>query len=905
MSHSNRACGPCTLFALGLVAAALAAPLRAQQADIDEIIVTARKKEENLQDVPLSITAITAEEIERQSITSVDDVARLDASLIFDRGYSATDNRIAIRGLSPTRGRVNVAVLVDGIDTSSESIAFGGGSLLATNRLLDLERIEIVKGPQAALYGRSAFAGAISYVTKDPSADLGGSLRLDIGEYGRQEIVAGFGGPVGDTLGMRLNVTSWDDDGVHRNSVTGERVGGGDGWGAALTTKWTPSDVFDAKLRLEYTDDEYDQGATASVRSNEVLSRPAAGTQCLPVLPGQPMSSGCPEGQARVYAPTFGPFPGGNSVLAFRGTVPDGDDLRVKYDRNVQTGTDYAGSARELSRASLVLNWRFGAGTLTSFTGYTDAEFSFDEDGDFDSGIGDDPANPTRDAALRAARFDYTNETKQLSQELRFQSDLDGFFNFAIGGLYWNEEAEQEARSINLFCIPALPAGVFGPFPLPASCGTLSANEQMARMQPLARPNGREIDHTSVYGLVEFEFARIWRFTAEARYSDETETVLGVNCSPSNDLPPNSVFPGFPGTVCADVSLAGSGFQVFGPSINLLYPFVPIPTPPFVGPDPNFPRQAPDVPVELESDHSFTTPRVTLEVAPTDDLMFYATAAKAVKPGGISTVTAGSWQDANYDGNYDEFTFRDEELIEYELGAKMTFLDGRLRVNPAVFFQDYKDKQVGAQLVTPSGIAVGRLLNAGQAEIKGLELDTQWAATDHLFLGLNYTYLDAEFTDFPLTSTSPTDAVRFGGCLRGPDPRLCYFDLAGNQVERAPEHALVLLARYGRPIGSGGLRWYVEGDGQHQSKRYVDIWNTNELASHERLNLRFGLATGTWEALVYVDNVLDDDTVLSANSNPGDVDKSLFDPTDFSPSDSLGATLPDPRIVGVRFAYRF
>jgi outer membrane receptor protein involved in Fe transport len=153
----------------GVLGVAVAMPVVADDAGLEEIVVTARKREENLQNVSMSITAISAAEIEKLGIADIDDVARLDASLIYDKGYSATDNRISIRGLSPTRGRVNVAVLVDGIDTSSESISFGGGSLLATNRLLDLQAVEIVKGPQSALYGRSAFAGAVQYVTKDPS----------------------------------------------------------------------------------------------------------------------------------------------------------------------------------------------------------------------------------------------------------------------------------------------------------------------------------------------------------------------------------------------------------------------------------------------------------------------------------------------------------------------------------------------------------------------------------------------------------------------------------------------------------------------------------------------------------------------------------------------------------------
>ena len=899
MKNPQRNRGRLPALLIGTMVVAFAAPavapvFAAETVMLDEIIVTARKKEEKLQDVPLSITAISSADIERLGVKDTADVAKLDASLIFDKGYSATDNRISIRGLSPTRGRVNVAVLVDGVDVSSESIGFAGGSLLATNRLLDIEGVSVVKGPQSALYGRSAFAGAIAYATKDPAKAFEGSVSGDASEYGRYQVSGMLTGPVSDTFGLRFNGVYWTDDGVYKNIITGAKVGGGSGWGAALTGKWQPTDAFDAKLRVEFTDDNYDPSASAIVRHNSVEFRPSGGTACLTAGTGGPgtVITPTPTGSAltacRVYAATAPLFPGGplsNAVLAYRGTIPDASALHVQLDRNLKTGSDFAGSNRQLNRGTLLMNWKFTKGTLTSVTGYTNAKFQFDEDSDYDSGV----VNGV-DRALRAGRFDYDNSTKQLSEELRFQSDLDGAFQFTGGGLYWNEKVHQTARSINQFCLPPLPANVFGnPTPLPASCGTRSANEQMALMTPIPRNNGRQIDHQSVFGSVEWKISDAWKFTAEGRYSDEKETIDGVNCSPANNLP---LFPGGPIVKCMDPSLPG--FQVFGPSINYLY----APT-----------QQAPGVPVQLSSKHKFSAPRFTLEVKPSADTLIYATLAKGVKPGGISTVTAGSWQDADYDGAYDEFTFKDEHITEYEIGAKSTWLDGRLRINPSVFFIDYTDKQVGAQFITPSGTAVGRLLNAGAAEAKGLELDAQWQAGDHWNFGVNYAYLDTQFTDFPFTTTSSSDAARFGSCPRGPDQRLCYINLKGKELERAPRHSVIGTARFTQPIGdllgAAGVKFFIEGDASAQSERYVDIFNRVKLNDFVQGNVRVGLTADRWDVMLYVNNIGDDDTVLSANSAPGDVDQALFDATNFSPADTYTATMPDPRIFGLRFSYRF
>jgi outer membrane receptor protein involved in Fe transport len=864
---------------MAAAAVVVAIPASAQSAaGLDEIVVTARKRAENLQDVALSVSTINAAEIERLNLGNIADIAGLDSSLIFERGYGATDTRITIRGLSPTRGRNNVAVLVDGIDVSSESIAVAGGSLLATSRLVDIERVEIVKGPQSALYGRSAFAGAIQYVTKDPGSEAEGSLRGDYGDYGRYTLSGSISGPVSDSFGLRFNGAYWNEDGIYRNITTGNKLGGGDGWGAAVTGKWQPTESFSVKTRVEYTDDTYEQGVQALMRANVIAPRLASGSTRLNPATGAPSPTG-----VRVYSPG----------LTFRGvgTNPGGDDLVVRYSQNPFSGGDFPGSARQLARASIVAAWDFASGTLTSYTGYSDADFTFFQDSDFDAV----PVNG-QDTALRSSVFDYTNKTRQFSEELRWQSDFDGPVNYALGALYWGEDAQQTARSIDLFCLPAVPAGAFGPGspPLPPSCGPNNGTQGLRLVDVVPRVQGREITSLSGYGMVEFKFADNWKLTAEARYSDENERVLGVDCA----LPALPLFPGGPLVPCADATFPGT--SVTTPSQVITYDFYS---------NGGRMRQAPGRPVRLKSTDNFVTPRLTLEVKPTESALYYASVAQGVKPGGISTVTGGGWQDANFDGQYDEFAYKAEKLTEYELGAKTEWLDNRVRLNASLFFFDYKDKQVGTQLVV-NNVAIGRLTNAGKAEVKGLELDADWKPSDNWLLHVNYTYLDGEYTDFPISSTSPTDAARFGSCPRSAATqyRLCEINLKGNKLERAPEHSLVLLGRFSLPLAAafgGGARWYVEADGQIQGERYEDQWNTRKMDDYALFNLRTGIQTERWEALLYVNNLTDDDTILTSSSSPGNVEVALVDPFTFSPADTSSGTLPDPRIIGVRFNYRF
>ena len=133
--------------------------------------MTARKREESAQDIPVAVSAISNESIERQRLRDTEDILKMVPGVQFDKAFASNDTRITMRGVNNNRGRASVAVLIDGIDTSGETISIAGGSSLLNTRLLDLERVEVIKGPQAALYGRNAFAGAINYVTKKPAME--------------------------------------------------------------------------------------------------------------------------------------------------------------------------------------------------------------------------------------------------------------------------------------------------------------------------------------------------------------------------------------------------------------------------------------------------------------------------------------------------------------------------------------------------------------------------------------------------------------------------------------------------------------------------------------------------------------------------------------------------------------
>lgn len=895
--------------ALGAGAAMPAFADTSESGTLDEVVVQARKVAENLQEVPLSISVFTAEDIERQNLSSNEDIARLDPSVIFDYGASLQDTRIVIRGLSPTRGRVNSAVLIDGIDITSESIQFAGGGLLATGKLFDLQQVEIVKGPQAALYGRSAFAGAISYTTKDPGKEFGTEVRLDGSEKGRYYAGVGLDLPVNDNFGVRVSGTYYNRDSIYKNIALNADVGATDGYGLAITSRWQATENFSARLRLDYSQDNAEVRAQYYLRANTRLD-PAAANLCANAA-ARTASATCVFTGTGIN-PTTGAV-GSQTRLFYWGSTGRYADIgspRPNMTPDPKTGQMYPGSELKTFRANLHLEWQLPQGSLTSLTGLTDSDTFASEDLDHDA-----VWNGTIDTANRLSAFTTKTKTKQFNEELRYRSDLEGPLNFTVGGQLFKADDDNQTNSLSMSCFPAF----FNCGSLAIGIPPISAYSLVSRLNVRDRFWGRSLEHRSFYGMLEFKPSDRWEFEIEGRHSKESESIYGPICDPAN----TSLAFGFP-LACADATTTAAGspfppgtpgvvfpFTVDFPSSTLLYS--PL-TAAGVRQQTSITGYAPDY------DSKFTTYRAYALYKAADNINLYVTAGRSVKPGGRSTVTAGNWLDGNYDGVFDDSLYGPEKLLSYELGAKMQWLDNRLRTNFALFRQSYTQKQIGTQVLTPNGTPVGRVINAGKAKVNGLEANIEWRATERLTLAAAYSYLDAKYTDFKFRSNSATDAIRFGDCTRaaitvtpvsGP-PVTSYFcdiDALKNRslrLEDVPKHSASVLARYEMPLTAfGGSRFYIEGDSQIQTERTVDPANRRWVEDYVQANIRIGVQAERWEAMLYVNNVTDDDTILSAQDNPGDVDASINTPNAFGPTDGLIITLPDPRIIGVRFNWRF
>ncbi|MEM6683338.1 MAG: TonB-dependent receptor [Pseudomonadota bacterium] len=257
----------------GMAAVLLAAPgaTLAQEQDAEgteTIIVTARKKAETLLDAPLAITAFDQVELQAAGFENVIDIAKATPGLFIEE-FNQTPARVnttpRFRGVflsTDNRLQQTATVFIDGVYLSD------GAETIGIN---ELERVEIIKGPQSALFGRNTFAGAINYVTKDPGDELRADINLLAATRGEYRVSAGFEGPITETLGFRIGGMYESFDGHYDNTIVdGQRLGDEEQYSFNGTLSWKPTPAFRSKLRISYR--KVNDGAPAAQETAGVNS---------------------------------------------------------------------------------------------------------------------------------------------------------------------------------------------------------------------------------------------------------------------------------------------------------------------------------------------------------------------------------------------------------------------------------------------------------------------------------------------------------------------------------------------------------------------------------------------------------------------------------------------------------
>jgi iron complex outermembrane receptor protein len=389
----------------------------------EEIMVTARKREESLLQVPLAITALTSADIEAKGINEFKDLIAFTPGFHFAEhsvGRADRSNRIlVIRGMHISQENDHqqaATVFVDGAPTH--------GSVIAG--LEDAERIEVVRGPQSAYFGRATLSGAVNFITKTPSREFGGKIIGEFGKFGTKNIGASFEGPLGDTVSYRLALSHQETDGQYKAANNpGLTLGARQTQSVAATLYFEPSHKFNAKLRVHQWEDDDGPGAAFGygVNNGEDLFNCLLPNSTLAVRSG-----------------------GGNW---FCGEAPFPSDQYIQYDNemtpsmiNLLNGVaspglsidtitekpflDGFGFAREAEQMSLVMNYVLDNGiTISSITASSENRWMALDD--LDRRATRD-LNVMKDVALLNGR-----DLEDFSQELRVSSAQDKRLRWLLG----------------------------------------------------------------------------------------------------------------------------------------------------------------------------------------------------------------------------------------------------------------------------------------------------------------------------------------------------------------------------------------------------------------------------------------------------------------------------------------
>lgn len=358
---------------MGSVSAVLliSSPVFAQEAYDDEIIVTAQKRSQNILDVPVAVSAFNDAALETANVTEFSDLTRISPSLTINGAANKNESTIAIRGVGTfsfsTSAEPSVSVVVDGVAVVQQGQAF--------SNLNDIERVEVLRGPQGTLFGKNASAGVINIVTKNPSDVLTGSLEGTATTDGEKRLNAMLSGPLGDTAGFRVNGYVTDRDGYIDNLETGNKLNGEDGFGV--------------RGKLTFEAGAADITLIAEHNESDVLGSPATYLQY-------------PDGSQ-----LFGRLPNDVSGIEFG----VGND-RVRYSDDPVADSD---------QTSFIGNVDIDLGfaTLSSVSSYQNWGYEFGQDVD-----GTDLS-----LAFQGGPYD----ARQYTQEFRLTSPSTGTFEYLVG----------------------------------------------------------------------------------------------------------------------------------------------------------------------------------------------------------------------------------------------------------------------------------------------------------------------------------------------------------------------------------------------------------------------------------------------------------------------------------------
>jgi len=755
-------------------------------AGIEEIIVTAQKREQNLQDVPIAVSALSGTQLNNLSISDVFDLQDSVPALAVRQNQTATTSNFSIRGVGTSGSNFglesSVGLYVDGVYRARQN------SMI--NEMVDMAGVEVLRGPQGTLFGRNTSSGAVLMNTAAPSQEFGGYVSASAGNLGLISTQGAVGGGlVDDVLAWRLAGFTTDRDGYVSDRLLGsDSINDRDREGGRLQFLYTPSDDIRIRLIGDYSRIDETCCSAVTVNNNyQVYTRdsltgsyatfPGFGSDSILSLPSSVLIPGTP-------IPGFG--------VALIGEDQVFDDLVSLSSLPESTNRDKG--------FSIQADWDLSSGTLTSISGWREFESNDYVDGDFSSiDIFSRRERADQEAFTQEFRFHFSGDRVEgIVGAYYFQQTLDSLSDTQLGvdtnnyvalGVYSQAsslagQAALAAQGDDLGSAVALQNAAFSAAELgtamvlglenvPLDPASTLYPLQLAGFSGQAFPatasglNRMSQDHKAwaLFGQFDYRFTDTVIVTAGLRYTSEEKEIEGTFSEPG----------------------ASWGALLGLPDLTIINP-----------------RENID---ETLNDEQITG-TLKLSWYPLEDLLFFASFGTGYKSGGTNTDRINPAFSVIFDAETSE---------TFELGMKADIPAHNLRLNVTLHHTTTEDYQTNA--FQGNGF---NLSNAGKVEARGGELELWWSPTATFSGNFAYVYNKAEFKGFDKANCwiaySWLTGVHDPG--RGaPTDQFC--DRSGGALDTNPEHSFIVGGSKIFPLGQG-RELYVRGDYVYRGEQYMD-----------------------------------------------------------------------------------
>jgi len=813
---------------------------------VDEITVTARKREETLAEVPVAITAFTKEELESAGMTSLLDVVEFTPGVQFEDNSVTNPGRyytdIRFRGLGNELvepfAQVG-SVFLDGVPV------VGGASSIGTE---NIERIEIVKGPSSALFGRSTFSGAVNYISKTPSlSEYSGRVTVGIAQDNTSDLSASYEGPIVEgKSAFRLFVQNFDTGGQYTSLADGGALGEQNTRTFMGTLYAEPTDNLSIKFRAMYSEDA--DGPPAEVHIGNASSRRGTGPNFANCFAQNPsLATALKRNQPGTSLTDFicGAVPITN--LTDSNTQITTDDV-LRYFNLVDVDSDYPeitelGLRREQTRAAVFVDYDVNEYTISSVT-------SFD----------DELVNSIRDldaaSSLNWINYDQFRN-RSFFQEFRLTSPADRKFTWLLGLSYFN--GENFGYYLNGGeSVVAEDGGMTAPgsFTLDDLFGRPVDGTCPCGFDGFNAPPVQENETLGIFGAFGVDITDNFHVDFEWRYQDDELTQRDPGRT--SILPPTEPFATGNGTEL------GATFETF-------------------------------------------LPRLTLQYTTDGNTNVWATYSEGNNPGFFNSRFA-SFNAAELALNPDFVNnaslFLDEEELEnIEIGWRQSTANGRVNFSAVAYSMEWTNQKTrtgvlfnvpgGGQNVTTAAV------QGFSTDLAGLEFEGSAQISDWFSLRGQFTFSDAEFKNFECGFTDDYAPANSDGIV----------DCSGNTPLQFPEWSGSISLLANDATQSGGLgewNYFSRLDGIYTGKQYTDEQNFSFIDSFWQFNLRGGVQKDNVRFEVFVTNLFDEDQYLAGGrTSDFSADTGFIFPFEFSDNQSLGLVPANRRQLGARIAIDF